>query len=69
MNELQIIDEGNVPIIENWEYDSSVEKVKSIIYKWNDLTNDVMIELWNARKNLKNQGARTYLTSGNITRS
>jgi len=35
-----------------WDYDESVQKVKKIIYKWKNLTEDMANELWIAREKL-----------------
>jgi len=41
---------GIPEIPEFWDYDSSVEKVRTLIYKWKNLTKELADELWNARK-------------------
>jgi len=37
---------------DNWDYEKSVNKVKTFIYKWKNLTSDIMMELWVAREKL-----------------
>lgn len=36
----------------DWDYKSSVEKVKKLIYKWKNLTKEMLEELWIAREKL-----------------
>jgi len=55
--------------VTKWNYDESVNKIKSIIYSWKSLTEDMMRELKLARKMLNNQGARADLTSDQKIRS
>ena len=56
-------------IEKTWDYDESVKKMKVVIYKWIQLTNEILHELYTARENLRSQGKRTDITSGNNTRS
>jgi len=50
------------PIIpEEWDYNNSVQKVKLFIYKWKNLTEEIVKELWIANQILMAQGARTDL--------
>lgn len=55
--------------LKEWNYEESVERMKPRIYKLKSLTLKVYHELWTAREKLRNQGARTDLTSGIFTRS
>lgn len=55
--------------IQTWDYEASVERVRPKVMKLKSLTLDVYHELWEARKHLSSQGARTDLTSGQMTRS
>jgi len=49
MNELQpFFNEPKLPL--KWDYDESVKKVKSLIYKWKNLTEELFNELELARK-------------------
>ena len=50
MNKLQV-----------WNYDESVKKMKVLVYKWKNMTVEMLDELWIANNNLSNQGARTDL--------
>ena len=54
MNELIVIEPADtLPAVpDNWDYDTSVEKTKTIIYKWRNLTDDIKEELWVAREKL-----------------
>lgn len=52
-----------------WDYESSVKKTKSYIYRWKSLTEDMANELWVAREKLSAQGKRTDLTSEGKFRS
>lgn len=46
------------PVIpDNWDYQRSVSKVKSITYKWKDLTLELANELWIAREKLSQSPA------------
>lgn len=44
----------NIP--ENWDYDESIEKVKDFIYKWKNLTIEILCELYVAHEKLAIQG-------------
>ena len=44
----------NLP--EHWDYGSSVKKVKTLIYKLKNLTEEIAAELWVARESLKQWG-------------
>ena len=41
---------------DDWNYDTSVEKTKTFFYKWKNLTNDILEELWVAREKLSSKG-------------
>jgi len=43
-------------IPELWDYDSSVKKVRTLIYKWKNLTKEIAKELWIARMKLGTKG-------------
>jgi len=59
-NKLQVVlQEPAIP--DTWDYRKSVEKVKSITYKWKNLTEELANELWIAREKLSSQGERTDL--------
>ena len=55
MNELIVIEPTDtLPTLpDNWDYDTSVEKTKTFFYKWKNLTNDILEELWISRNILK----------------
>ena len=62
MKELIKIEEK--PIIpENWDYDESVQKVKTLIYKWKNLTRVLFNELSIAKQVLSSPGKRTNLVT------
>jgi len=48
-------------IPEKWDYQSSVERIKASIYKWKNLTIEIIQELWIANQILASPGARTDL--------
>ena len=54
MNELIVIEPTDtLPTLpDNWDYDTSVERTKTFFYKWKNLTNDILEELWVAREKL-----------------
>lgn len=52
-------------IPDNWDYGESVNKVKSFIYKWKGLTNEMITELWVAREKLSSR----YYHDGTIVPS
>ena len=52
-----------------WDYDASVKRVMPKVMRLKELTLDVYQELWTAREQLSNQGARTDITSGQMSRS
>ena len=55
--ELLIIDKK--PILpDNWDYSASVKKTKQYLYKWKNITAELVNELWIAREKLSAQGLR-----------
>jgi len=40
-------------IPEDWSYDESVKKVQGFIYKWRNITEELLTELWIAREKIK----------------
>ncbi len=54
---------GIPDIPENWNYDQSVKRVGGLIYKWKNMTAEILSELWIAREVLSSPGQRTDLTS------
>lgn len=69
MNDLVVIDVKKPEIPATWSYEKSVSKVKTFIYKWKNLDEEIFSELWVAREKLRNQGLRRDLTSGQMSRS
>jgi len=59
MNEIIILEEPKIPT--KWDYNQSVKKIKVLVYKWKNLTAEVVNELFIAREILSSQGARTDL--------
>ena len=64
---IKIVAKPTIPV--NWDYNKSVERVKTILYNWKNLTEEMANELWVAREVLNAQGQRTDLTSGQKFRS
>ena len=66
---LDLIPKNNLSlpdIPEHWDYDESVSKVNTFVYKWKTLKNEapeVLKELWIAKRKLSKPGTRTDLTS------
>ena len=58
MNELMVIEPTDVlpAVPDDWDYDISVEKTKTIVYKWKNLTIDILDEFWVAREMLSEHG-------------
>lgn len=54
-----VIEKPKLP--EHWDYDKSVMKVKNFVYKWKNLTIEILEELYIAREMLSAQGRRTDL--------
>jgi N6-adenosine-specific RNA methylase IME4 len=62
MKDLIVIEQlPQVP--ESWDYETSVAKVKQLIYKWKNITVELATELWVAREILSNPGKRTDLVA------
>ena len=57
--EIIIFEKPKIPT--QWSYNQSVKKVKVLVYKWKNLTAEVVNELFIAREILNNPGARTDL--------
>ena len=72
MNELIELEKlDTLPALpDDWDYDTSVEKTKTFFYKWKNLTNDILEELWVAREVLSKEGNPTgtnqYGTGTNV---
>jgi len=65
MNELVVIEQK--PIIPKaWDYEESIGKVKSVLYKWKNMTLEMANELWIAREKLSQVG-RNWNKSSNKT--
>ena len=52
--------------ITTWDYDGSVEKMKSLILNWRNISIEILDELYFARKVLSSQGVRNDLTNNNL---
>ena len=69
MNELVEI-KGTPKIPDNWDYNTSVEKTKTFVYKRKNIENDIYEELYIAREKLSKQGnstgANQYGTGTNV---
>lgn len=61
MSDLIKLDMEKPLIPDDWNYEQSVEKVGALIYKWKNLTFEIIRELWIANKILSSQGLRTDL--------
>ena len=53
--EIIVLDEPKIP--SKWDYDESIKKVKTLIYKWKNLTKEVISELFIAREILSKSGS------------
>jgi len=59
-NELQVIfKKPSLPA--DWDYDESVKKVKGFVFKWRNMTEEIITELWIAREKLRHPGKRVDL--------
>jgi len=48
-----IVKSEQLPLLpENWDYESSVTKIKPLIFQWKNLTYEIATELWIAREKL-----------------
>ena len=63
MNDLIVMTDELPAVPNDWDYDNSVKKTKTFFYKWKNLTNEILEELWIAREMLSKPGVRTDLTS------
>ena len=54
-NELVVIEKPKLPI--KWDYNTSVKIVKVLVYKWKNITQEVIKELWIAREMLSKSGS------------
>ena len=37
----------------DWSYEKSVEKMKPLVYKWRNMTAEILNELWIAREKMR----------------
>jgi|TARA_B100001094_G_scaffold278785_1_gene288543 hypothetical protein len=54
-------DQINYSLPNTWNYDHSVDKVQSLVFKWKNISVEILKELFIAREMLKQQGKRTDL--------
>ena len=47
-NDLIVLEKPTVPA--QWDYQKSIEKTKQMIYKWQNMTQEIANELWIARE-------------------
>jgi hypothetical protein len=52
MDDLIVMTDELPAVPNNWDYDNSVKKTKTFFYKWKNLTNEILEELWIAREKL-----------------
>ena len=57
--EIIVLEKPKIPT--TWNYKESIKKIKVLVYKWKNLTKEVVEELFIARNILSSQGARTDL--------
>jgi len=51
----------SIPAVpENWDYENSIKKIKSKMFKWKNMTGEVLDELWIAREVLSAQGGYQF---------
>jgi len=63
MNEIIILEEPKIPT--KWDYNQSVKKIKVLVYKWKNLTADVVNELYIAREILSRK--QSYVANTTFT--
>lgn len=56
------------PLPEHWDYDESVKKSRGLVASFKSVSVEMLREFWVAREMLRNQGARSDLTSGQLSR-
>ena len=61
MEEKNLVKIETPKIPEKWDYQSSVERIKASIYKWKNLTIEIIQEFWIANQIFSSPGARTDL--------
>ena len=54
MADLITLEKPELPL--DWEYEKSVQKVQALIFKWKNLTEELIGELWIAREMLSEPG-------------
>jgi hypothetical protein len=55
-------DELNYHIPSTWNYDKSVKRVKGLVFKWKNISVEILKELYIARESLSKQGVRNDLS-------
>ena len=60
---VELVTAKKIEILQVWDYDSSVAKVKVLVYKWKNVTQEIIDELRIARDNLSDSGRRTDLVA------
>jgi len=56
MKEIIQLNKNEIVIPENWNYEDSVKKVKVLVYKWKNLTTELITELWTAHEIIDGRG-------------
>lgn len=63
-----IVGRGELPDVpDDWDYDKSVKKVRGFVYKWKNMTEDILRELYIAREKLRTKGGRPKKHVANAT--
>ena len=59
------IEDVNISLPQNqkWDYKESVTKVRSLVFKWKNISVEILRELYIARKTLSSQGVRNDLST------
>lgn len=65
MNELTAIEINRPSIPDEWSYEDSIGRIQPLIYKWKNLTIEVVRELYVAREKLSKEG-RPEITGTNV---
>ena len=65
MNDLIVMTDELPAVPNDWDYDNSVKKTKTFFYKWKNLTNEILEELWVAREKLSIPPQEAKLVSRN----
>jgi hypothetical protein len=61
MDDIVIYEIGETQFPDDWDYNSSVERMRGLVFQWKNISVEILKELYIAREKLSSQGYRNDL--------